>query len=75
MPRVTQPLLVHFISVLCQYGTRCATGVNQLIGNAVRTIRVRRNLADDYGINAQRRPSGRLNFLRGTRLLRQTRTV
>ncbi|MNI58731.1 hypothetical protein D3C81_1985390 [compost metagenome] len=75
MARVTQPLLVHFVGVLCQYGTRCTTGIHQLISHAVGTVRIRRNLTDYYGINTQRRPCRRLNFSRSARLLRQTRPV
>ncbi|CGZ26359.1 Uncharacterised protein [Salmonella enterica subsp. enterica serovar Typhi] len=72
---ITQPLLVHFIGVLRQYSPRRTASVNQLISNIVRTVRIRRDQSNDDGINTQRRPCGRLNFLSGGWLLRQSGPV
>ncbi|MNL39791.1 hypothetical protein D3C87_1620890 [compost metagenome] len=73
--RVAKPLLVHFIRVLRQNGTWRATSIYQLIRHGVATVRIRSHLTHNHGINTQCRPGSRLNFLSGTRLLRQTRTI
>ncbi|MNP33580.1 hypothetical protein D3C76_1268270 [compost metagenome] len=72
---ITQPLLVHFIGVLCQHGTRRATGVYQLVSNGITAVRVRGNLTHDYRINTQRGPCRRLQLSSSAWLLWQTGTV
>ena len=73
--RIAQVLLSDFKRTLRQRCARRSAGVHQLIRNLIRTIRILRDLADDYGVNTQRRPGSRLHFLGTGRLLRQTRAI